>query len=98
MPQKKLPTAEPALTDLEIKAADRRVDLAIQLVKARRSAKLSQTALAALAGYSRPTVARIELGTSDPPVSTLLELLIPLGKTLAVVPLSELENEKEEET
>lgn len=97
MAKQKMPAAEPALTLSEMAAADRRMELAIQLVKARKAAKLSQTALATLAGYGRSTLARTELGITDPSLTAMLEFLLPLGKTLAIVPLSELENEKEEE-
>ncbi len=97
MAKQKIPTVEPAITVSEIKAADRRAELAIQLVKARKAAKLSQTALATLAGYGRSTLARTELGITDPSLTAMLEFLLPLGKTLAIVPLSDVENEKEEE-
>ena len=39
-----------------------------------------------MSGVKQPIIARIETGKSIPQVSTLIKLLVPLGKTLAIVP------------
>lgn len=59
-----------------------------EIIDARRSESLTQRALGELAGVQQPVIARIERGDTDPQLSTVLRLLRPLGKTLAVVPLS----------
>lgn len=40
-----------------------------------------------LSGVKQPVIARMENGTSIPKISTILKILAPLGKTLAIVPL-----------
>ena len=40
-----------------------------------------------LSGVKQPVIARIEKGTSSPQIETVLKILAPLGKTLAIVPL-----------
>lgn len=40
-----------------------------------------------LSGVKQPIIARMEKGLTDPRIDTVLKLLAPLGKTLAVVPL-----------
>lgn len=91
---KKIPPAKPALTVEEMEAADQRCRLMCDLINCRKAAHLTQEQLALRAGYSRPTVARIENSTSDPPLSTLLELLLPLGMTLEIVPIKKKERWK----
>ena len=54
---------------------------------ARRSAGLSQRALAEAAGVPQSTVARIELGRLSPRADTLERLLRAAGRTLSVEPL-----------
>jgi len=39
-----------------------------------------------LTGVRKSTIARMEAGTNSPTLDTLLKVLAPLGKTLAVVP------------
>jgi len=58
-----------------------------EIFDARRSEALTQRALGELSGVRQPVIARIETGDTDPQLSTVLRLLRPLGKTLAVVPL-----------
>lgn len=60
---------------------------AARLVRhARRSAGLSQRALASAAGVPQSTVARIELGSLSPRIDTLEGLLRAAGQTLSVEP------------
>jgi predicted transcriptional regulator len=44
-------------------------------------------ALEELSGVRQPVIARLENGETDPHLTTILKILRPLGKTLAVVPL-----------
>ena len=48
---------------------------------------ISQKKLEELSGVKQPVIARMESGATSPQIDTLLKVLIPLGKTLAVVPL-----------
>jgi predicted transcriptional regulator len=54
----------------------------LSLWRARRRAGLSQRALAAATGVAQPTIARIELGTEEPRVTTLSRLLAACGHRL----------------
>ena len=40
-----------------------------------------------LSGVKQPIIARMEAGKTNPQLDTMLKVLAPLGKTLAVVPL-----------
>ena len=74
-------------TPEEIAESDLGVALITALVQARKEQGISQRKLEALTGIKQPQIARLEGGDSNPHVKTLLRLLAPLGKTLAVVPL-----------
>ena len=63
---------------------DFRQKLLEELVKARRSAGLSQKQLEILSGVPQTCIARTEKGTTDPQLTTLLKLLEPLGLTLSI--------------
>lgn len=56
-----------------------------EIINARQEEKLTQRALEELSGVKQPMIARIENGDTDPQLGTILKLLRPLGKTLAVV-------------
>ncbi|MBQ9388716.1 MAG: helix-turn-helix domain-containing protein, partial [Synergistaceae bacterium] len=56
-------------------------------IKARQEKGLSQKKLEELSGVKQPIIARIERGSTSPRLSTVLKVLAPLGKTLAVVPI-----------
>ena len=73
-------------TPEEIAESDLRVALIGELIKARNEKGISQKKLAEIIGVKQPIIARIETGKSIPQVSTLIKLLVPLGKTLAIVP------------
>ena len=64
-------------TPEEIAESDLRVALIGEFIKARDE----------LSGVSQPVIARMEKGTTSPQLSTIMKLLFPLGKTLAIVPL-----------
>ena len=67
--------------EIAVKAA-----LVGEIVNARHETGLTQKQLEAASGVRQPIIARLEKGTTDPQLSTLIKLLAPLGKTLAVVP------------
>ena len=73
-------------TPEEIAESDLRVALIGELIKARNEKGISQKKLAEIIGVKQPIIARLETGKSIPQVSTLIKLLVPLGKTLAIVP------------
>ncbi len=75
------------LTEEEIAESDLRVALIGELVKARQEKGISQKKLEELSGVKQPVIARMERGTTSPQIDTILKILVPLGKTLAVVPL-----------
>ena len=73
-------------TPEEIAESDLRVALIGELIKARNEKGISQKRLEELSGVKQPMIARIESGKTLPQVNTLIKLLVPLGKTLAIVP------------
>ncbi len=75
------------LTEEEIIESDLRVALIGELIKARQEKNISQKKLEKLSGVKQPIIARMEKGTTNPQIDTILKLLLPLGKTLAIVPL-----------
>lgn len=75
------------LTPEEIAASNLRVAIIGELIKARQAQGLSQKKLEELSGVKQPIIARMEKGLTSPQIDTLLKVLAPLGKTLAVVPL-----------
>lgn len=76
------------LTPEEILESDLRVALIGELVKARQERGLSQKKLEELSGVKQPVIARMEKGQTSPQIDTILKVLAPLGKTLAIVPLN----------
>lgn len=76
-------------TPEETAVSDLRVALMAEFIEIRQKNSLSQRQLEALSGVPQPVIARLEKGVTDPQLSTLLKILAPLGKTLAIVPLPE---------
>lgn len=74
-------------TPEEIAASNLRVSLIGELIKARQEKGISQKKLEELSGVKQPIIARMEKGYTSPQLDTILKVLAPLGKTLAVVPL-----------
>lgn len=68
-------------------ADEKRKELIAEVVKLRQEQGLTQKQLEELSGVKQPIIARMEAGTTVPQLSTIIKLLVPLGKTLAVVPL-----------
>lgn len=74
-------------TPEEIEECDLRVALIGEIIKARHEQNITQKQLEELSGVKQPVIARLERGTSIPSISTLIKILVPLGKKLAIVPL-----------
>lgn len=68
----------------EIQESNLRVTLVGEIIKARQELGISQKKLEELSGVKQPVIARIEKGTSNPTLETVLKLLKPLGKTLYI--------------
>ena len=75
------------LTPEEIAESDLRVSIIRELIKAHQEKGISQKKLEELSGVKQPVIARMEKGSTSPQLDTILKVLAPLGKTLAVVPL-----------
>lgn len=58
-----------------------------EITISRQHKGLSQKNLQDVSGVKQPVIARLELGETDPQLTTILKVLYPLGMTLAVVPL-----------
>ena len=71
----------------EIMASNLRVAIIVELIKARNEKGISQKELEKLSGVSQPVIARMERGTTNPQIDTLIKVLAPLGKKLAIVPM-----------
>ena len=74
-------------TPEEIAESHLRAAIIAELVKARREQGISQKELEKISGVKQPVIARMEKGHTIPQLETVLKVLAPLGKTLAVVPL-----------
>ena len=77
------------LTPEERAEADIKVALLGEIIQARKDRGLSQKDLESISGVRQPVIARLEHGTTDPQLSTILRVLAPLGKTLAIVPMDQ---------
>lgn len=75
------------LSKEEIAASKLRASLIGELIKARQEQGLTQRKLEELSGVKQPIIARMEKGSTSPQLDTILKVLAPLGKTLAIVPL-----------
>ena len=71
----------------KIRESDLRVAIIGELIKARQELHISQRELEHLSGIKQPVISRMETGETSPQLDTVLKILAPLGKTLAVVPL-----------
>lgn len=69
-------------TPAEIAESDLKVAIMSEIIKARQEKGLSQKDLEVLSGVKQPIIARLEKGTTNPRIDTILKLLAPLGKTL----------------
>ena len=74
-------------TPEEIAESRLRVALIGELIKARQEQGISQKKLEELSGVKQPIISRMEKGSTSPQLETVLKVLAPLGKTLAIVPI-----------
>ena len=74
-------------TPEEIAESHLRAAIIGELIKARQEQGISQKQLEEISGVKQPVIARMERGHTNSQLDTLLKVLAPLGKTLAVVPL-----------
>ena len=74
-------------TPEEIAESDLRVAIIGELIRIRQEQGITQKQLEELSGVKQPVIARMEKGLTNPQIDTLIKLLVPLGKTLAIVPL-----------
>jgi len=81
--RKELFTAE------EIRESDLRVAIISELITARNEKRISQRELEQLSGVKQPIISRMESGETSPQLDTVLRVLAPLGKTLAVVSIGQ---------
>jgi predicted transcriptional regulator len=72
-------------TPEEIAESEIRVALIGEIIKARKERGISQKLLEELSGVKQPIIARMEKGSTSPNLGTILKVLAPLGKSLAIV-------------
>ncbi|MBQ4605952.1 MAG: helix-turn-helix transcriptional regulator [Clostridia bacterium] len=72
-------------TPEEIAESELRVAIIGEMIRARQEKGISQKKLEEMSGVKQPVIARMESGASSPTLSTVMKLLVPLGKKLAVV-------------
>ena len=58
------------------------------LVAVREEKGLTQIDVAEMCNVKQPVIARLEASTHSPQIDSLLKILVPLGYTLQIVPLS----------
>ena len=75
-------------TPEEIAISDLHAELMSEFIKARNEKRISQRELEELCGVRQPVIARMEKGENTK-IDTIIKVLIPLGKKLAIVPLTE---------
>ena len=64
-----------------------KVKIVGEIINARESQSVTQQDLEELSGVRQPVIARLERNSTDPRLTTILKILRPLGKTLAIVPI-----------
>jgi DNA-binding phage protein len=69
-----------------LNALDAHFAFALELVGARRAAKLTQTRLAELSGIPQSEISRFERGQGNPTLETIGRLLSCLGRQVASTP------------
>ena len=77
------------LTPEERNETDIKIALLDEIVGARMNMGFTQKRLEEVSGVRQPVIARLEKGSTDPQLSTIIKILAPLGKTLAVVPMED---------
>ena len=71
----------------EIRESNLRVAIIGELIRALQEKQISQRKLEELSGVKQPIISRMESGETSPQLDTVLRVLAPLGKTLAIVPI-----------
>ena len=66
---------------------ERQKEIIGEVIRLRHEQGITQKRLGELSGVQQPVIARTEKNTTAPNLTTLMKLLVPLGRTLAVVPL-----------
>lgn len=74
-------------TPEELAESNLRVALITELIRARQEQGISQRQLGEMSGVKQAQIARMERCDANPQLNTLLRVLVPLGKTLAIVPI-----------
>jgi len=74
-------------TPEEIAASDLRVELMIQIARARKEQGITQKKLEQLSGVRQPVIARMETGATSPQLDTVMKVLAALGKKLVITDL-----------
>ena len=72
-------------TPEEIAESEVRVAIINEMIKAREENGITQKQLEAMSGIKQPVISRMEKGTTDPQLSTVLKILTSLGKTIKMV-------------
>jgi DNA-binding XRE family transcriptional regulator len=79
-------------TPPEIRAeTDIKVALLGEIISARMNNGLTQKQLEGISGVPQPVIGRLEKGSVDPRLSTVIKILASFGKTLEIVPLKSAE-------
>lgn len=58
------------------------------LVKIREEKGITQTELAEICGVKQPVIARLEKAVHSPQLDSLLRILVPMGYSLQIVPIT----------
>jgi ribosome-binding protein aMBF1 (putative translation factor) len=64
-------------TPEEIAECDMKVAIISEIINARRASGLTQKGLETASGVKQPVIARLERGSTDPQLSTLIRVLAP---------------------
>lgn len=62
-----------------------------KMIEAREQRGMSQRELAEISGVKQPAIARLESMRTTPQIDTLFKVLHPLGYTIEIVPLRQVE-------
>lgn len=68
--------------------SDECVAIIDELIKLRKAEGLTQRELAKVANLTQPAIARLESKAAAPQMDTVLKVLVPLGLTLKIAPLT----------
>ena len=75
------------MTDTELQELTSK--LIAEIIRTRHECGITQKQLELLSGVKQPIIARLEIGSVNPNLSTLMKLLSSMGKTLTVIPIEE---------